>query len=124
MKNLLFTLTLLISLSSFSQDYAISVTADSRNDYKLVGIDSNGEINGLDVDLIFKNGSEIVFNVNSPGHPFVIKSQPGIGKKNILKEVQNNNISKGVVKWIPTSPGTYYYQCIKHKNMYGKIIIR
>ena len=124
MKNLLIPLTLLISLSSFSQDYSISVTADSRNDYKLVGIDSNGEINGLDVDLIFKNGSEIVFNVNSPGHPFVIKSQPGIGKKNILKEVQNNNISKGVVKWIPTSPGTYYYQCIKHKNMYGKIIIR
>ena len=124
MKNLLITLTLLISLSSFSQDYAINVTADSRNDYKLVGIDSNGEINGLDVDLIFKNGSEIVFNVNSPGHPFVIKSQPGIGKKNILKEVQNNNISKGVVKWTPTSPGTYYYQCIKHKNMYGKIIIR
>ncbi len=124
MKNLLITLTLLISFSSFSQDYSISVTADSRNDYKLVGIDSNGEINGLDVELIFKNGSEIVFNVNSPGHPFVIKSQPGIGKKNILKEVQNNNISKGVVKWIPTSPGTYYYQCIKHKNMYGKIIIR
>ena len=124
MKNLLITLTLLISFSSFSQDYSISVTADSRNDYKLVGIDLNGEINGLDVDLIFKNGSEIVFNVNSPGHPFVIKSQPGIGKKNILKEVQNNNISKGVVKWTPTSPGTYYYQCIKHKNMYGKIIIR
>ena len=124
MKNLLITLTLLISLSSFSQDYAINVTADSRNDYKLAGMDSNGEINGLDVDLIFKNGSEIVFNVNSPGHPFVIKSQPGIGKKNILKEVQNNNISKGVIKWIPTSPGTYYYQCIKHKNMYGKIVIR
>ena len=124
MKNLLITLTLLISLSSFSQDYAINVTADSRNDYKLAGIDSNGEINGLDVDLIFNVGSGIVFNVNSPGHPFVIKSQPGIGKKNILKEVQNNNISKGVVKWTPTSPGTYYYQCIKHKNMYGKIIIR
>ena len=123
MKNLLITLTLLISFSSFSQDYSISVTADSRNDYKLVGIDLNGEINGLDVDLIFKNGSEIVFNVNSPGHPFVIKSQPGIGKKNILKEVQNNNISKGVVKWIPTSPGTYYYQCSSHPAMNGQIIV-
>ena len=124
MKNLLFNLTLLISLSSFSQDYAVSFTADSRNDYKLVGIDSNGEINGLDVDLIFDAGSDIVLNVNSPGHPLVIKSQPGIGKKNVLKEVHNNNISKGIVKWTPTSPGTYYYQCIKHKNMYGKIIIR
>ena len=124
MKNLLFNLTLLISLSSFSQDYAVSFTADSRNDYKLVGIDSNGEINGLDVDLIFDAGSDIVFNVNSPGHPLVIKSQPGIGKKNVLKEVHNNNISKGIVKWTPRSLGTYYYQCIKHKNMYGKIIIR
>ncbi|MEC8175783.1 MAG: hypothetical protein VX042_01865 [Bacteroidota bacterium] len=124
MKNLLFTLTLLISLSSFAQEYSITVTADSRNDYKLVGIDSNGDISGLDIDLIFKTGSDIVFNVDSPGHPFVIKSQPGIGKKNIIKEVQNNNISKGVVKWTPTSPGTYYYQCIKHKNMFGKIIIR
>ncbi|OUU47673.1 MAG: hypothetical protein CBC28_05975 [Flavobacteriaceae bacterium TMED68] len=85
MKNLLITLTLIISFSSFSQDYSISVTADSRNDYKLVGIDSNGDISGLDVDLIFKNGSEIVFNVNSPGHPFVIKSQPGIGKKKCFK---------------------------------------
>ncbi len=124
MKNLLFTLTLLISMSSFSQDYAVSVTADSRNDYKLVGIDSNGDVSGLDVDLIFNTGSDIVFNVNSPGHPFVIKSQTGIGKKNFLKEVQNNNISKGVIKWTPNSPGTYFYQCIKHKNMYGKIIIR
>ena len=124
MKNLLFNLALLISMSPFSQDYAISVTADSRNDYKLVGIDSNGEINGLDVDLIFNAESDIIFNVNSPGHPFVIKSQPGIGKKNVLKKVQNNNISKGIVKWTPTIPGTYYYQCIKHKNMYGKIIIR
>ena len=50
MKNLLFTLTLLISLSSFAQEYSITVTADSRNDYKLVGIDSNGDISGLDID--------------------------------------------------------------------------
>ncbi len=124
MKNLLFTLTLLISLNSFSQDYSINVSADSKNDYKLNGIDSKGDVNGLDIDLVFNTGSEIIFNVNSPGHPFVIKSQPGTGKKNIIKDVQNNNISKGVVKWTPTSPGTYYYQCIKHKNMYGKIIIK
>ena len=124
MKNLLFTITLLISLSSFSQEYSISVTADSRNDYKLVGIDSNGDISGLDVELVFNTGSEITFNVNSPGHPFLIKSKPGIGKKNIIEDVQNNNVSKGVIKWVPSTPGTYYYQCVKHKNMFGKIIIK
>ena len=124
MKKLLFTLMFLISLNSFSQDYSINVSADSRNDYNLNGIDSSGDISGLDINLVFDTGSEIIFNVNSPGHPFAIKSQPGTGKKNIIKEVQNNNISKGVVKWAPVSPGTYYYQCVKHKNMYGKIIIK
>ena len=112
------------SFFSFSQEYSINITADSRNDYKLIGNDSNGDVSGLDVDLVFNVGSEITFNVNSPGHPFLIKSKPGIGKKNIIEDVQNNNVSKGVIKWIPSSPGTYYYQCVKHKNMFGKIIVK
>ncbi len=112
------------SFFSFSQEYSINITADSRNDYNLIGNDSNGDVSGLDVDLVFNVGSEITFNVNSPGHPFLIKSKPGIGKKNIIEDVQNNNVSKGVIKWIPSSPGTYYYQCVKHKNMFGKIIVK
>ena len=98
------------------------------NDFILDGNDLNGlSLPGipdqiLDVELVFNTGSEITFNVNSPGHPFLIKSKPGIGKKNIIEDVQNNNVSKGVIKWIPSNPGTYYYQCVKHKNMFGKII--
>ena len=94
MKKLLFTLMFLISLNSFSQDYSINVSADSRNDYNLNGIDSRGDISGLDINLVFDTGSEIIFNVNSPGHPFAIKSQPGTGKKILLKKFKTTTFQR------------------------------
>tara|TARA_B100001093_G_scaffold347750_1_gene332374 strand:+ start:1527 stop:1904 length:378 start_codon:yes stop_codon:yes gene_type:complete len=107
-----------------SQEFKISVTAESRNDYKIIGNDSTGNINSFDPDLIFNLGSKLIFEVSSPGHPFLIKSEPGIGKKNSVKEIEKNGLSKGVIEWEPKEKGTYYYQCIKHKNMVGKIIIQ
>ncbi len=107
-----------------SQEFKISVTAESRNDYKIIGNDSTGNINSFDPDLIFNLGSKLIFEVSSPGHPFLIKSEPGIGKKNSVKEIEKNGLSKGIIEWEPKQKGTYYYQCIKHKNMVGKIIIQ
>ena len=37
---------------------------------KLSGEDLNGKIEGFDIDLNFDVGNKIIFNVNSPGHPF------------------------------------------------------
>ena len=110
--------------NSLSQEFKISVTAESRNDYKIVGSDSNGDIINFDPDLIFKLGSKIIFEVNSPGHPFLLKSQPGVGKKNSIENIEKNGLSKGIFEWEPKQKGTYYYQCVKHKNMVGKIIIQ
>ena len=107
-----------------SQEFKISVTAESKNDYKIIGNDSTGDINTFDRDLIFNLGSKLIFEVSSPGHPFLIKSEPGIGKKNSVKEIEKNGLSKGIIEWEPKQKGTYYYQCIKHKNMVGKIIIQ
>jgi|TARA_Y200000002_G_C22570419_1_gene616401 plastocyanin len=107
-----------------SQEFKISVTAESKNDYKIIGNDSTGDINTFDPDLIFNLGSKLIFEVSSPGHPFLIKSEPGIGKKNSVKEIEKNGLSKGIIEWEPKQKGTYYYQCIKHKNMVGKIIIQ
>ena len=124
MKKILITLILTFQISfSFSQDYTIDVTAKSKNDYKIIGEDLNGKIEGLDIDLNFAVGNKIIFNVNSPGHPFLIKLKPGAGKKNLVEDANNNGIAKGVIEWVPTEPGTYYYQCLKHKGMVGKIII-
>tara|TARA_B100000963_G_scaffold328616_1_gene317327 strand:- start:13805 stop:14182 length:378 start_codon:yes stop_codon:yes gene_type:complete len=124
MKKILITLVLAFQFSfSFSQDYMIDVTAKSKNDYKISGKDLNGNIEGFDIDLNFAVGNKIIFNVNSPGHPFLIKLKPGTGKKNLVDDANNNGIAKGVIEWVPTEPGTYYYQCLKHKGMVGKIII-
>ena len=124
MKKILITLIFTFQITfSFSQDYAIDVTAKSKNDYKISGEDLNGNIEGLDIDLNFAVGNKIIFNINSPGHPFLIKLKPGTGKKNLVKGANNNGTSKGIIEWVPTEPGTYYYQCLKHKGMVGKIII-
>lgn len=124
MKKILITLVLAFQFSfSYCQDYTIDVTAKSKNDYKIIGEDLNGKIEGLDIDLNFAVGNKIVFKVSAPGHPFLIKLKPGTGKKNLVEGVDNNGIAKGVIEWVPTEPGTYYYQCLKHKGMVGKIII-
>ena len=124
MKKILITLVLAFQLPfSFNQDYMINVTAKSKNDYKISGEDLNGNIEGLDIDLNFAVGNKIIFNVNSPGHPFLIKLKPGTGKKNLVDGANNNGTAKGVIEWVPREPGTYYYQCLKHKGMVGKIII-
>ena len=124
MKKILITLTLTFQITfSFSQDYTIDVTAKSKNDYKISGKDLNGNNEGLDIDLNFAVGNKIVFNINSPGHPFLIKLKPGTGKKNLVENINNNGVAKGTIEWVPTKLGTYYYQCIKHKGMVGKIII-
>ena len=124
MKKILITLILTFQITfSFSQDYTIDVTAKSKNDYKISGEDLNGNIEGLDIDLNFAVGNKIIFNINSPGHPFLIKLKPGTGKNNLVEGANNNGIAKGVIEWVPTEPGTYYYQCLKHKGMVGKIII-
>ena len=65
MKKILITLILIFQISfSFSQDYTIHVTAKSKNDYKIIGEDLNGKIEGLDIDLNFAVGNKIVFEVS------------------------------------------------------------
>lgn len=124
MKKIILTSILLFQLGNlFSQEFMINVTAESRNDYKINGNDSEGSINGFDPDLNFKAGSKLLFKIKAPGHPFLIKLKPGTGKKNLVENISNNGIAKGTIEWVPIEKGIYYYQCIKHKNMVGRIII-
>ena len=116
-------LNLLLANQDVIDNHSINVTAESRNDYILIGSDENGIVNGKDPELIFKIGSKIDFIVNSPGHPFFLKSKAEIGKKNQIGGVENNGASEGIIKWVPLEVGSYYYQCSKHKNMVGKIKI-
>ena len=103
--------------------YKINVVAENRNDYILSGTDNNGNVGGTDPEITFQLGSEIKFQINAPGHPFYLKVKRGIGKKNLIQEIDNNGTTKGEINWIPTEKGTFYYQCGKHKNMVGIIKI-
>ena len=69
-----------------SQEFKISVTAESRNDYKIIGNDSAGDVNSFDPDLVYNLGSKLIFEVNAPGHPFLIKDQAELVKKILLKK--------------------------------------
>ena len=77
----------------------------------------------MDPEITFQLGTEIKFQINAPGHPFYLKVKRGIGKKNLIQDVDNNGTTKGVINWIPAEKGTFYYQCGKHKNMVGIIKI-
>jgi len=108
---------------SSGNSYTISVTANSSANYTLSGSDKNGNVSGNDPNLTFKVGDEITFNVNSPGHPFYLKTQEGTGTGNQVSGVSNNGTSGGIIVWKPTDAGTYYYQCSLHINMVGTITI-
>ena len=114
-KNLIYLFAMFSSLIYANDDnpikHNINVFAESRNDYILKGTDKIGNINGTDPELIFEVGSEIKFQVNAPGHPFYLKVEAGIGKKNQIPEIENNGAAKGLIIWTPSKKGTYYYQC-------------
>ena len=105
-------------------EYNINVTAKSRVNYILEGEDVNGEIYGDDPVITILEGSKVNFNINAPGHPFFIKTVPGTGKKNQVEGIENNGTTKGLIVWTPIEKGTYFYQCSKHRSMFGKIIVK
>ena len=109
--------------STIVSDYNINVTAKSRVNYILEGEDLNGEVYGDDPVVTILEGDTVNFNIDAPGHPFFIKTTPGTGKKNQVEGIENNGTTRGQISWTPLKKGTYYYQCSKHKSMFGKIIV-
>ena len=111
------------SLTSSNTIYNIGVNAPSSSDYSMNGNDLNGTVTGNDPSLTFNVGDTVNFNVDSPGHPFYLKTTPGTGTGDLIPGVTNNGATEDTVTWIPSTPGTYYYQCSLHSGMTGTITI-
>lgn len=82
--------------------------------------------NTLNPPLYLNRGQNYRFNVNAPGHPFLIKTLPGTGLDNVYPNgVTNNGAQVGIVTFkVPfNSPNTLYYQCQNHAPMLGVMII-
>ena len=94
--------------ASSGNNYDVNVTAAGASDYIL-----SGAFSGNDPPINISVGDVINFNVNSPGHPFFIKTTNTPGSAGAIS-VANNGTSSGTISWSPTTAGTYYYICEFH----------
>ncbi len=104
--------------------FSINVTASNSSNYTLSGTDRNGSVSGNDPSITLSLGDKITFNVDSPGHPFFLKTTAGTGSGNQVSGATNNGTSNSSVVWKPASTGTYYYQCSLHSGMVGTIVVQ
>ena len=79
---------------------------------------------GNDPTVTLNIGDTINFDVDTPGHPFYLKSIRGTGTINTINSVSNNGTTNQRVSWTPTTAGTYYYQCSLHVGMVGLILVQ
>ena len=109
-----------------SGTFVFSVSAQNSTNYRVSVTDSNETQFGFDPTLKVNAGDDVVFNVNSPGHPFFLKTSTGVGSNNQTPEVTNNGTDNGTISWtVPagSSGTTFYYVCSIHDSMVGSIIV-
>jgi len=83
----------------------------------------NGESNPT---LTIVKGQTYTFNINATGHPFWIKTVPGIGTGDAYNTgVTNNGTASGSITFIATwdIPDALYYNCQYHSAMAGGMTI-
>ena len=106
--------------------YSIDVQAPNASYYTLNGTDRKGAVQGNNVIVSVNQGDTIEFQVNSPGHPFWVKTQATTGTNyGVANGIVNNGTSSQTITWDTTSsaPGTYYYICQFHGSMNAQIIV-
>lgn len=85
-----------------------------------------GFTNANNPDLTLVRGETYTFTINSPGHPFYIKSSQGNGTSNAYNSnVTNNGTADGTITFtVPDdAPDTLFYNCQFHGAMTGTITI-
>ncbi|HVJ16958.1 MAG TPA: hypothetical protein VM686_16065, partial [Polyangiaceae bacterium] len=89
----------------------------------LTAYDIDGENNP---DLTLCRGNTYTFQVDALGHPFFIKTEPGIGEANQFTDgVTNNGEDNGDVEFaVPNdAPDELHYNCGVHAAMTGTLTI-
>ncbi len=99
------------------------VTNQAASAYILSG---EGLNNAVNPDLTLKRGETYEFNVDAPGHPFIIKTIQSTGTGNAYNDgVTNNGEASGTVTFtVPNdAPDTLFYNCEFHSPMTGTLTI-
>jgi hypothetical protein len=95
---------------------AFSVTALGSGAYQIDGQ------NNPTLDVC--KGDTVTFTVNSPGHPFWIKTVQSTGTGNAYNDgVTNNGMASATITWVvaATAPTPLFYDCEIHGAMTGTI---
>ena len=101
--------------------YKIYVSSSSSADFNLTRKDRNGDVSGNDPVLSFNVGDQVTFIIDTTD--FYLKTKPGIDTGNKI-DVENNGMGNDSIVWTPSGVGTFYYQCVLHTEMVGKITIK
>lgn len=105
------------------QSVVYSVINDGAVAYIFNG---DGMTDAVNPSLTLIRGQTYEFDVNSPGHPFLIKVDQSIGTSNLYSEgVVNNGASAGKLTFtVPMdAPDNLYYVCEFHSPMTGLLNI-
>jgi hypothetical protein len=107
-------------------DFTINVTASGASAYTMTGTDRNGVVSGQNPTLLFYVDDIVDFVINSPGHPFFLKTVANNGTGNTItingSEIPNNGTSNGTIRWTVHTDDTFYYICQFHGAMSAPII--
>ncbi|MDA9693181.1 hypothetical protein N9U43_00905, partial [Cytophagia bacterium] len=126
-----FSLFYFISNTLFATDYNITVTASGSSNY-IFNSSGLGFTDENDPDIAVKVGDKLIFDATSNTlgtHPFAIvsalTSSGGYASSNLVSGVTNNGQNGVTITWDLTgvTPGEYFYICINHPNMVGKITV-
>ena len=81
----------------------------------------------LDPILTIKRCESYTFAIDAPGHPFVIKTKPGIGGDDLYDgaAIEDQGLEVGAFRFEAdaAAPSKLYYQCTLHPEMVGEIQI-
>tara|TARA_B100000579_G_scaffold82871_1_gene64611 strand:- start:184 stop:1467 length:1284 start_codon:yes stop_codon:yes gene_type:complete len=104
-----------------SIEATLDVSNNGASDYV---IKSSNNITYNDPTITLVRGKTYEFEVNSPGHPFWIKTAQSTGSSNVLNSgITNNGTSNGKITFTAPldGPDTLYYNCQFHASMTGTI---
>lgn len=104
-----------------SIEATLDVSNNGASDYV---IKSSTNVTYNDPTITLVRGKTYEFEVNSPGHPFWIKTAQSTGSSNVLESgITNNGTSNGKITFIVPldGPDKLYYNCQFHASMTGTI---
>jgi hypothetical protein len=99
------------------------VTNNGASSYVFNG---GGFSNQNNPTLNLERGKTYEFDIDTPGHPFYIKTIQGVGSSNAYNNgVVNNGTVNGVIRFtVPNdAPNTLFYNCEFHGSMTGTVFI-